>query len=312
MDHVIPNLNKIIEQIAITRAHDVKLKNYFTDYSACEPLKNLSLIKKKSQTKHNYAQIILDESRQQLERSGELLWASKKYSVLIVLQGMDTAGKDGIISHVISGFNPQSCKVHSFKVPSAEEHMHNFLWRYNNKLPQRGELVIFNRSYYEDVLVTKVHPERMEQLPYSLGYKVNDKFWQHRYEDINAMEKHLARNGVLILKFFLNISKDEQKSRLLERLENENKLWKISPSDLKERSFWNEYVKAYENMLSNTGQKYAPWIIVPANDKKVARTIVAYTIAHAIDGLNLDYPKVSIDDIKQFKLDKKNLMQNKN
>jgi PPK2 family polyphosphate:nucleotide phosphotransferase len=311
MSHVKPNLNKIIAQIAINKPQKIKLKDYFTDYAACAALKNLSSSKKKSQNNNEYAQVILDESRQQLESSGELLWASKKHSVLIVLQGMDTAGKDGIISHVISGFNPQSCKVHSFKVPSAEEHMHNFLWRYNNKLPQRGELVIFNRSYYEDVLVTKVHPECMEQLPYALSYEGCKKFWQHRYEDINAMEKHLARNGVLILKFFLNISKGEQKSRLLERLDNENKLWKISPSDLKERNFWNDYISAYEDMLSNTGNEYAPWVIVPANDKKVARAIVAYTIAQAINGLNLDYPKVSVDDIKQLKLDKKRLMQDK-
>ena len=242
---------------------------------------------------HDIADEVLEQSRAYLEMAQDKLWASKKYGVLIVLQGMDTAGKDGTIRHVMSGVNPQGCRVQCFKVPTTEEHAHDFLWRYSRVLPERGEIVIFNRSHYEDVLAVKVHPEYMEQLPAELVDNYSHDFWQNRYQDISAWERHLARNGVVVLKFFLHISKNEQKRRLLERIYLTEKNWKISPADLIERGFWDEYTAAFEAAITNTNRPYAPWIIVPANDKKVARAIVADAIATAIDNLDIDYPKVS-------------------
>jgi PPK2 family polyphosphate:nucleotide phosphotransferase len=218
---------------------------------------------------------------------------------------MDTAGKDGTIRHILSGINPQGCRVQGFKVPTAEEHAHNFLWRYQKVVPQRGEVVVFNRSHYEDVLAVKVHPEYMEQLPPELAVGKNKKFWSERYEDINAFETHLARNGIVVLKFFLHISKDEQKNRLMERLTVEDKYWKISPADLKERHYWDDYIAAYEDLLSKTGHPHAPWIVVPANDKQIARAIVAHVVAEALNGLDIDFPKLSkteIEELKQSKL----------
>lgn len=286
------------KELSITQAQKVKLNKHPSDYKAHE-------VKKAGKKKaHLIAGDILEQSRNALITAHEKLWACKKYGVLIVLQGMDTAGKDGTIRHILSGINPQGCRVAGFKVPTTEEHSHNFLWRYQKEVPARGEVVIFNRSHYEDVLAVKVHPEYMEQLPEELSFKKNKKFWDSRYEDINAFEHHLARNGILVLKFFLHISKDEQKNRLLERLTLEEKYWKISPADLKERQFWEQYSSAYEDLLSQTGHEYAPWIIVPANDKKIARAIIANVIADAINGLDIDFPKLTAEAIQELKLAK--------
>lgn len=292
-------LSDLIASVGTT----IKLKNYHTD--AIKYTSFNSYMEKHSLKKN--ADEILENSREQLIAADEILRASKQYGVLVVLQGMDTAGKDGIISHVLSGLNPQGCNVASFKVPTNEEHSHNFLWRYSNKLPKRGEIVIFNRSHYEDVLVTKVHPTCMEILPAKLTIEENKDFWNERYDDINNFEKHLSRNGILIIKIFLHISKNEQKIRLLARLANEDKLWKISSSDFVERTYWDDYIKAYEEMLSNTSTKYAPWLIVPANDKKIARAIVADMIAHAINALEIKYPPVAPENIKFFRQAKKQL-----
>jgi PPK2 family polyphosphate:nucleotide phosphotransferase len=210
--------------------------------------------------------------------------------VLIVLQAMDAAGKDGTIRHVMAGVNPQGCQVFSFKKPSAEELDHNFLWRYMKSLPERGRIGIFNRSYYEDVLVVKVHPEWLG--PGSPA-EPTEKFWQQRYEDINNFEQHLARNGTLILKFFLHVSRDEQKRRFLERLTNPEKHWKFSDADLEEREHWKAYRKAFEDALSATSTKRAPWHVVPADRKYVSRAIVADIITTSIQGLGLKFPKVS-------------------
>ena len=216
-----------------------------------------------------------------------------RYSVLIVLQAMDAAGKDGTIKHVMNGVNPQGCQVFSFKKPSAEDLDHNFLWRYMKSLPERGRIGIFNRSYYEDVLVVKVHPELLgRQLPRKKD-KIGKKFWERRYEDINAFERHLVRNGTIILKFFLNVSKDQQKERFLERLSRPEKHWKFSTADLAERGFWDDYMEAYEDALSATSTKWAPWYVIPADFKWVTRAVVADIVTTAIRDLDLSYPEVT-------------------
>jgi PPK2 family polyphosphate:nucleotide phosphotransferase len=308
MSHIKPQIPKELSEIVVNSDDKVKLENYFEDaakYSSFDKYIKRYTFKNKKNDK--ISKDILEDSREQLINAGEMLWASKKYALLIVLQGMDTAGKDGIIKHVFSGLDPQGCTVASFKVPTTEEYEHDFLWRYNKQLPKRGEIVIFNRSHYEDVLVTMVHPECMETLPGKLALEENKNFWGDRYADINAFEKHLAGNGVLIIKFFLHISKDEQKSRLLERLSNEDKYWKISSGDLKEREYWDDYIDAYEKMLSNTSTQYAPWIIVPANDKKIARAIVAYSIAGAVGSLKIEYPTVDKEGMGYLRQAKRQL-----
>lgn len=301
-----PKINPQFAEIVIDKPNKVKLAKHPADYKAKE-------VKKSGKKKaHDFASEVLEQSREALISAHEKLWACKKYGVLIVLQGMDTAGKDGTIRHILSGINPQGCRVQGFKVPTAEEHAHNFLWRYQKVVPSRGEVVVFNRSHYEDVLAVKVHPEYMEQLPSELSVAQNKKFWQERYEDINAFERHLARSGIVVLKFFLHISKDEQKNRLLERLTIEDKYWKVSPADLKERQFWDDYTGAYEDLLSVTGHEHAPWIVVPANDKKIARAIVAQVIADAINGLDIDFPKLSNEEIAELKQSKLKLEKEKN
>jgi PPK2 family polyphosphate:nucleotide phosphotransferase len=210
----------------------------------------------------------------------------------MVFQAMDAAGKDGTIKHVMSGVNPQGCQVFSFKQPSAEELDHNFLWRYTRALPERGRIGIFNRSYYEDVLVVRVHPElvRAQHIP---NAEYNDAFWEGRYKDINALERHLARNGTVILKFFLHVSKTEQRKRFLKRLEDPTKHWKFSAADLAEREFWDAYQGAYEDAINATSTKWAPWYIIPADHKWVTRGLVARILVSAINKLDIAYPEVS-------------------
>jgi PPK2 family polyphosphate:nucleotide phosphotransferase len=243
------------------------------------------------------ARQVLDQNLQDLAEAQELLYADDRYAVLLVLQAMDAAGKDGTIKHVMSGVNPQGCQVFSFKKPSAEELDHNFLWRYMRCLPERGRIGIFNRSYYEDVLVVKVHPEILDHQRLPAG-KRGKKFWNGRYKDINAFERHLVRNGTVVLKFFLNVSKDEQKRRFLERLDRPEKNWKFSPSDLAERDYWDDYQKAYEDALSATSTEWAPWYVVPADNKWVSRAVVADVITTAVRDLGLSYPEVTADQRK--------------
>jgi PPK2 family polyphosphate:nucleotide phosphotransferase len=238
---------------------------------------------------------LLESNRQKLVDLQELFWASGTYSMLIILQGMDAAGKDGTISHVMSGFNPQGCQVTSFKAPSAEELDHDFLWRHAKALPERGRIGIFNRSYYEDVLIVKVRPEILEKqkLPNEKSGKL---FWNQRYEDINMFERHLVRNGTVILKFFLNVSKKEQKQRLLERLDHPNKEWKFSLTDLSERSKWSDYMEAYEDMLNKTTTEWAPWYIIPADKKWVVHASISELILSKIKKMDLKYPVLSKQD----------------
>ncbi len=247
----------------------------------------------------------LRENVVELAEAQELLYASDVYSVLIVLQAMDAAGKDGTIKHVMSGVNPQGCQVFAFKKPSAEELDHNFLWRYMRALPERGRIGIFNRSYYEDVLVVKVHPEYLGKLPKG---KVDESFWQKRYDDINRFERHLVRNGTIILKFFLNVSKGEQKRRFLERLENPEKHWKFSEADLAERDWWKDYRKAFEDCFSATSTKWAPWHIIPADHKWAARALVSGVIAKEVKDLDLEPPPLTPERKKALAQAKKKLM----
>jgi PPK2 family polyphosphate:nucleotide phosphotransferase len=238
------------------------------------------------------AQAILKTNRKQLVQMQELFWASDTYSMLIILQGMDAAGKDSTIRHVMSGINPQGCQVTGFKTPTEEELNHDFLWRHEKALPERGRIGIFNRSYYEDVLIVKVRPEVLEKqkLPSDEGGKL---FWNQRYEDINLFERHLVRNGTVVLKFFLNLSKERQKQRLLKRLENPDKEWKFSLTDLSERSKWADYMEAYEEMLNKTSTEWAPWYIIPADKKWVTHASISDIILSQIKKLDLKYPVLS-------------------
>jgi PPK2 family polyphosphate:nucleotide phosphotransferase len=220
------------------------------------------------------------------------LYADNRYALLLIFQAMDAAGKDGVIKHVMSGVNPQGCQVHSFKHPSAEELDHDFMWRTMRALPERGRIGIFNRSYYEEVLIVRVHPEilRAQNLPPESGK--GDKLWERRYQTIRATEKHLHRNGTCVLKFFLHLSKEEQRKRFLERIDEPDKNWKFASGDIRERGYWKDYVKAYEAALAATSTRHAPWFAVPADDKRNARLIVASTIVNALQRLDLQYPKV--------------------
>jgi PPK2 family polyphosphate:nucleotide phosphotransferase len=236
----------------------------------------------------------LANTAQALSEAQENLYAADCHSVLIVLQAMDAAGKDGTIKHVMSGVNPQGCQVFSFKKPSSEDLDHNFLWRYMKALPERGRIGIFNRSYYEDVLVVRVHPELLasQRLP---GAADKQEFWEDRYDDINRFERHLVRNGTLILKFFLNLSKDEQQARFAERLEDPAKHWKFSPNDLEERKHWDAYQHAFEQMLRQTSTKWAPWWVIPADNKWVTRALVAGIVTESIVKLGDRPPKLNAE-----------------
>jgi PPK2 family polyphosphate:nucleotide phosphotransferase len=233
------------------------------------------------------AQEILARNLQRLTVAQDLLWASDQYAMLVVLQGMDAAGKDGLIKHVMSGINPQGCEVFSFKRPTDEELQHDFLWRYTRHLPARGRIGIFNRSYYEDVLVVRVHPEWLDKQ----HLKPSRSLWHGRYDDINNLEHHLTVNRTIVRKFFLHISRKEQKRRLLARLDDPQKHWKFSESDLAERAYWKDYVEAYEETLSATSTKDAPWYIIPADHKWIARALVSEILASAICELKLEFPK---------------------
>src|SRR5438874_4087482 len=276
---------EIIDLLRVKPDKKVRLKDHDTGWAQTKELKELG----KDVIKERAAEI-LEQSRIDLSAAQELLYADDRYAGLIVFQAMDAAGKDGTIKHVMSGLNPQGCQVFSFKKPSAEELDHNFLWRYMRCLPERGRIGIFNRSYYEDVLVVKVHPELLaaQRLP---GGAASKKIWQRRYQDINAFERHLARNGTVILKFFLNVSKDEQKRRFLERLDRPEKNWKFSSADLAERGHWNEYMDAYEDALSATSTGWAPWYVVPADYKWVTRAVVADVVTTGVRDLDLAFPE---------------------
>ncbi|HEY9617028.1 MAG TPA: polyphosphate kinase 2 family protein, partial [Microcoleaceae cyanobacterium] len=262
------NADKLIAQ----PGSKIKLKDFDPGYSA-----NL----KKSDVEG-----VLQVGIERLAYFQDILYAQNTYALLIILQAMDAAGKDGVIKHVMSGLNPQGCQVFSFKAPSAEELDHDYLWRSFKALPERGRIGIFNRSYYEEVLVVRVHPEILEkqQLPPEAKSK---KIWQQRFEEINHFEKYLVNNGILVLKFFLNVSKDEQKQRFLDRIDRPEKNWKFSAADAKERLLWDDYMKAYEDVFTQTSTEWAPWHIIPADRKWFSRLTVAYFIHEKLKSLNL-------------------------
>ena len=278
---------EIIDLFKVKPDTKVRLKDYYTGWDQTEELKEFG--KKAIKEKANE---ILQHSIEQLAECQELLYADDRYSLLIVFQAMDGAGKDGTIKHVMSGVNPQGCQVFSFKKPSAEELDHNFLWRYMKSLPERGRIGIFNRSYYEDVLVVKVHKDVLEQQKLPDG-KHGKAFWEARYEDINAFEHHMVRNGTIVLKFFLHVSKKEQKRRFMDRLERPEKNWKFSLADMNERGYWDDYVDAYEKAISATSTKWAPWYIVPADDKWAMRAIVADIVSRTLNDLDLQFPEMN-------------------
>ena len=276
-------VNDIMDRCKVEKENSFTLADYDTSWAGVEEIQRLGEKKLKNKTKK-----ILKENLKELSDLQELLYASNKRSLLLIFQAMDAAGKDGTIKHVMSGVNPQGCQVFSFKKPSAEELDHNYLWRYSSKMPERGRIGIFNRSYYEEVLVLKVNPHYMSDV------KNPDKtFWDNRYEDINNLEKHLCRNGTVIIKFFLNVSKDEQRNRFMDRLNTPDKHWKFSDADLTERKKWDKYQSAFEDAINATSNNYAPWYVVPADNKWIMRSIVSTIITETIGSLKLEAPKVS-------------------
>ena len=250
---------------------------------------------------------LLDEHVTKLSALQHLHYASNRYAVLLIFQAMDAAGKDGAIQHVMSGVNPQGCQVFSFKHPSANELLHDFLWRTSRDLPERGRIGIFNRSYYEEVLIVRVHPEilRSESIPDTPHH--DRKVWNDRYRSIVDLEKHLHANGTRIIKFFLHLSKEEQRKRFLARIDEPEKNWKFSLADIAERKFWKQYMKAFEDCLSATSTDRAPWYVVPADDKEDARLIVSQIIIDAFEGLKMAYPKTSAKRRKELLLIRKQL-----
>ena len=245
------------------------------------------------------AKAMLEDGIAQLSELQQRLYAHDRWSVLIVLQAMDAAGKDGVIKHVMTGLNPQGVEVHPFKQPSAEELDHDFLWRAGKRLPERGRIGIFNRSHYEEVLVVRVHPELLanQKLPDQLRGR---DIWQRRFDDIRCFERHLARSGMLVLKFFLNVSRKEQRQRFLDRIDQPDKRWKFSMSDVAERKLWPKYMAAYEDMIRATSRPEAPWYVVPADNKWFTRLVAAAALVEALDQLKLDYPKVTGKALKDL------------
>ena len=284
----IKEAGKIAEIYRITKGADFRLKDF--DPADTNGLKDQE---KALKTLQNGVQL--------LSHLQEKLYAQDRWAVLMIFQAMDAAGKDGAIKHVMSGINPQGCNVTSFKQPSQEDLAHGYLWRASKAAPERGKIGIFNRSYYEEVLVVRVHKELLEaqHLPEELTGK---DIWEKRFEDINNLEKYLARNGVLVLKFFLHVSKGEQKRRFLERLELPEKNWKFSMADIKERGYWKEYQQAYEEMIQNTATKHAPWYVIPADNKWFTRLVVASATIEALHSLDLQFPDV--DEAKKKELAK--------
>jgi PPK2 family polyphosphate:nucleotide phosphotransferase len=272
-----------LKELRVKPGKKISLKDFSTKYEGKE------LNRKDSEA-------MLEEGRKQLALIQDKLYAHNRYSVLIIFQAMDAAGKDGAVKHIMSGFNPLGVKVYSFKAPNSQELDHDYFWRHELALPARGEIAIHNRSHYENVLVTKVHPEFImsENIPgVESVKKVDDEFWEKRYKQIRRFEKNHADNGMIILKFFLHVSKKEQKKRFMERIDDASKNWKFSLSDLKERGFWDQYQKAYSEALSETSADHAPWYVIPADDKWYARLAIASVIYREFEKLQLSYPVVS-------------------
>jgi len=290
---------KFSKSYCVGDGKNFKLKDY--------PTQDHHDIKKKEKVA---AKELLQMGVQALAMMQDMMYAQDKWSLLLIFQAMDAAGKDGAIKHVMSGLNPQGCQVSSFKAPSAEDLDHDFLWRCTRKLPERGRIGIFNRSYYEEVLVVRVHEQILhsQKIPKKL---VTKKIWDERFRDIRHFEDYLNRNGTVVIKFFLNLSKDEQKKRFLERIDNPDKNWKFSASDAKERKYWDNYQQAYEQLIINTSTEKSPWYVIPADDKPFARIAVASAVINAMDSLNLAYPEVSQEKIAELQQVKQELLSEK-
>jgi len=280
-----PTRQELIEQFRVQPGKKFRLKDHDPAWAGDE---NIPKAKRKE-----FASQVLTEDVTALAEAQELLYADDSWSLLVIFQAMDAAGKDSTIKHVMSGINPQGCQVYSFKHPSTEELDHDFLWRCNKALPERGRIGIFNRSYYEEVLIIKVHPELVAAQHIPGVDPEEKKFWEHRYESINNFERHLTRNGTAIVKFFLNVSKDKQRERFLDRINEPAKHWKFSGSDLAERDHWDEYMDAYETCIAETSTKSAPWYVIPANHKWVSRSLVAAILTDTIHSLGLKWPKIT-------------------
>ena len=288
---------QLAEPYRISKGDKFRLKDYETG--------DTGGIKNKEQ-----AQKIIDNREGLLTNLQEKLYAQDRWAVLLVIQAMDAAGKDAVIKHVMSGVNPQGCDVHPFKAPSPEELNHDYLWRAHRSVPERGKIGIFNRSYYEEVLVVRVHPTilQAQKLPDAL---ITKHIWEQRYEDINAFERYLTQNGVVVRKFFLHVSKKEQKKRFLERLEDSKKNWKFSMDDVKERGYWKDYQEAYEEMIQNTATRHAPWYVVPADNKWYTQLIVASAIITALEELDLCFPDVDKEKKKELETVRDSLLHEK-
>jgi len=281
-------------EFRVREGHEVNLRKWRTN------------VKPVYKSKEHY-QKLLGEHVAQLSAQQELLYASNRYAVLLIFQAMDAAGKDGAIKHVMSGVNPQGCQVFSFKHPSAEELEHDFLWRTTRDLPERGRIGIFNRSYYEEVLIVRVHPEVLRSEGIPDAPHADKAVWHNRYRSIVDMESHLYDNGTRIIKFFLHLSKEEQRKRFLQRIDVPEKNWKFGLADIEERKFWKQYMKAYEECLSATSTRDAPWYVVPADDKESARLIVSQIVLDTLEGLKMTYPKTSAERRRELQSIRKRL-----
>jgi PPK2 family polyphosphate:nucleotide phosphotransferase len=289
-------MKDIISKFKVTDGKNFSLKDYdpawSAEYEKDDEEKIIAAMTKKSADYQN------------------TLYADNRYALLIIFQAMDAAGKDGAIKHTLSGLNPQGCEVYSFKQPSAEELDHDFIWRHYKTIPEFGRIGVHNRSVYENVLVTKVHPELLlkEKLPGIKSVKdIDKKFWKHRYESIRAFEKHLTENGTVILKFFLHLSKDEQKRRFLARIDDPEKNWKFSAADIHERGFWDDYMKAYEKAIKETATEHCPWYVLPADKKWFTRIAISTIILDTLEGLKLKYPVLPKEEMEQLQEAKKQL-----
>lgn len=287
--------SKLAKPFRISKGKEFRLKNV-------DPGDTLGF---KSEDKPK-AQEALKNGIELLADLQDKLYAQDRYSILLIFQAMDAAGKDGAIKHVMSGINPQGCQVFSFKAPTSEDLDHDYLWRCMKRLPERGRIGIFNRSYYEETLVVRVHKEVLakQKLPEKL---ITKHIWNERFEDIRNIEKYLTRNGVIVRKFFLHVSKEEQKKRFLERIDNPDKNWKFSSADAKERGYWKDYMKAYEDMIRNTATKESPWYVVPADNKWFSRLVVAAAVIDSLASLDLHYPEVGEKKLKELAEAKKAL-----
>jgi PPK2 family polyphosphate:nucleotide phosphotransferase len=298
-EDLIKRAKKFAKKYYVGNGEKFKLKNFFTVPKMELGPEDKPLVKE-----------ALEQGVEALAALQDILYAQDRWSLLVIFQAMDAAGKDGAIKHVMSGINPAGCQVTSFKVPSAEELDHDFLWRCKKKLPERGRIGIFNRSYYEEVLVVRIHEAILQnqKLPKKL---ITKKIWKERFEDIRNFEQYLHRNGTVVIKIFLHVSKEEQKQRFIDRIDDPEKNWKFSTSDIKERGFWNEYQDAYEDMIKNTSTKDSPWYVIPADNKAYARIGVASAIISALEQMDLAYPEVSAEKVAELQEVKRTLLEEK-